>query len=730
MKFFQNFRLFGKIKKLRKLHIVLISIAVLVLIGSIGTMTYLLYSNYQNATLFKQAQRNFQRGDEASLDAAKAQLLQLIKNDDDNEAAYVMLGAIAEKRKIYPEQVYYCFMAYKLNPLSTENKDKYISSLCSARDFERLENFLSRQSDISDKQNQILVYAAGQNGRIQKYKNVSKAGSSLNKLTELLFRKKLTTAEKLKKLSVFKEDDPFLKQEILAAQARFYLEVRDVEKTEKALQAAYELNPYAFAPSLGRFYINFRSFGQGLEVFEKYLETYHDQAVALQTAEVYCLLKQTGKIEKLRKEYQSDSGNSAMLSCYYFDALTALAKNEQSSLKKFTMPLRKNINTPLAAFMFLCVDIEDGDLNAVRQSYNNLLSHRTYLDLQDRADGMILNLIKRFWNESEKKDQILSLAEIVYRRKPDVMVAKLILLSQKQKDSIDIILLQDALKRFQDDPGMIKIGIEYYLNNDLTAAGKLIAKYRELYPAKQSDMLRYEIISALRRKNYELASKLFRDNFSPEICPEYWTFASSSMREKDLEFLSRNKTYAPYCQALILLKKNNAKAACDLLERAEYNENQALLFFAAKTLAENGRNQAALKKYSLFPEKTPYKLSVLLNTAEIHAESGNLSYALQLAAAAYKMSPDRPEPQLCYADKLYKNGKVSVIPDIIKLSSDTPYRKEMRKLWIAGMQQRIKDCDHQRQRERARELCRQLLVVDPENQTSLECIKKLNKMPQ
>ena len=54
----------------------------------------------------------------------------------------------------------------------------------------------------------------------------------------------------------------------------------------------------------------------------------------------------------------------------------------------------------------------------------------------------------------------------------------------------------------------------------------------------------------------------------------------------------------------------------------------------------------------------------------------------------------------------------------------------MRKLWIAGMQQRIKDCDLHRQRERARELCRQLLVVDPENQTSLECIKKLNKMPQ
>ena len=39
------------------------------------------------------------------------QLLQVIENDDDNEAAYVMLAEIAGKQKNYPEQVYYYFMA-------------------------------------------------------------------------------------------------------------------------------------------------------------------------------------------------------------------------------------------------------------------------------------------------------------------------------------------------------------------------------------------------------------------------------------------------------------------------------------------------------------------------------------------------------------------------------------------------------------------------------------------
>jgi hypothetical protein len=39
-----------------------------------------------------------------------------------------------------------------------------------------------------------------------------------------------------------------------------------------------------------------------LEIFEKYLKKYHDQAIAVQTAEIYCLLKKTEKIAELRKD--------------------------------------------------------------------------------------------------------------------------------------------------------------------------------------------------------------------------------------------------------------------------------------------------------------------------------------------------------------------------------------------------------------------------------------------
>ena len=93
-------------KKLGKPRIILIAVSLLILVGCIGLTGYLLFSNYQNVSLFKQAQSNFQRGDDHSLQVAESQLLQLIRNDEDNEAAYIMLGAIAEKRKVYPEQVY------------------------------------------------------------------------------------------------------------------------------------------------------------------------------------------------------------------------------------------------------------------------------------------------------------------------------------------------------------------------------------------------------------------------------------------------------------------------------------------------------------------------------------------------------------------------------------------------------------------------------------------------
>ena len=243
-------------------------------------------------------------------------------------------------------------------------------------------------------------------------------------------------------------------------------------------------------------------------------------------------------------------------------------------------------------------------------------------------------------------------------------------------------------------------------------------------------MLQYEIVSALKMNDLEKASKLFRENFSDEICPGYWQFAASTLRETDLQFLSKNKVYAPFCQAQLLLKKGEKDAACELLAKADARGNWDLLFFAAKTLGENGKNEAALKKYSMFPQNSPYQTVVLLNMAELYAETGNLDRALILANRAYVLSPQMPETQLCYADKLHKKGKLSVIPDIIKLSSNSSLRRRMKPLWTAGMQQRIKECSIVSQQEKIRELCRQLLAADPDNNIAMEYLKKLDKMPQ
>ena len=719
---------------LKKKHLVLIAAAILIIAASIGVTAYLLFSNYQNVLLFKQSKANFQQGDPESLKVAELQLLQVIRNDKDNEAAYIMLGEIAERRKIYPEQVYYCYMAYRLNPMSTENKEKYIRSLGLARYFDRLENFLAQQ-ELTDELKPLLLYAAGRNGNISKYKfKLTKSGGSepVGKLASLLYlQKNLSIAEKIKSLDSIAAESLFLQQELLAAKAELLLSTQDLKSTESVLKKAYELNEFAFAPSLGRFYANFRNFGSAIPIFEKYLETYHDPAVAIQTAEIYCLLGKTDKIAELRKRYQSDAGNNGMLCCYYFDALAALVKNDMAALKELTPPLRKNINTPLAAYIFLCTDIQNGDVASVAASYIALLEHRTYLDLQKRADDLVLAYLKRSLNNAQGNElKLLTLAQKLYSRNPDVFTAKFILLLQKRNGTIDLVLLNDALKRFQDDYGIIKIAVEYYLANGLSECERWITHYKKKFPGKSGDILRYEIILALKQKKFDRASELFRKNFSPEIAREYWTFASSTEREEDLLFLSKDKLYAPFCQALIHLKKNEIKPACDLLENADAENNYALLFFAAKTLAENGRNQAALKKYALFPEKSPYMIAVLLNTAELHAESGNIEYSLNLSARAYALAPAMPETQFCYADKLHKKGDLRKIPDIVKLSLAGAYRRKLEPLWIAGMEQRIKDCSINNQREKLRELCRQLLVIAPDNNIALEYLKKLHQMPQ
>lgn len=720
-------------KNLKKSHLLLIILSVLFLLGCIGMTAFLLFSNYRNVRLFRQAGNNFLRGDAESLALAENQLLQVINIDDDNESAYIMLGKIARQRKVYPEQVYYCYMAHRLNPLSAENKADYIRSLCFARYFDRLENLLSQQSDLSPEENQLLLYAAGRNGNIEKYKQLtSKCGKQgIANLALLLFKYNHLSASQ--KLDILKSvpDDAFEKQEFLAAKTELYLEKGDIDLAEKALKDAYELNNYAFAPALGRFYANYKSFKDALAVFEKHLATYHDPAIALQTAEIYCLLGKPDKITELRNQYQSDSGNRAMLFCYYFDAMILFTENKLSGLQELLVPLRSSIRTPLAKFMFFCVDVQGNDLSAVRESYTALISGRSYLDLQSRADSMLLQFLKRQLTANRgREDLLLPLAEQLYSRKKDLFTAKLILFARRKSGSADSTLLKDALQRFPQDQGIIKFAIEYYLRRDAAECDKLVGYYKKKFPARSSDMLRYEIVLAADRRDHELVSRLFRKNFSPATVHEYWKFASSTGRKDDLIFISQNKLYAPFCQALLHIRSGRKDAACDLLEKADAQNNASLLFFAAKTLAENNRNKSALEKYALIPENSPYNLDILLNTSELYAESGNLQKAEELARKANQLAPDLPETQLCYADKLHRSGKLTAIPDVIKLRTHSPFRKRLEQLWTAGMQQKIKDCDLQSQRERARELCRRLLSVSSNNPTAVECLKKLNKMPQ
>ena len=718
---------------MKKVYLILISVSVLILLFCICMTGYLLFSNYQNVRLFKQAENNFQRGDAESLHLANAQLQQVIARDDDNEAAYIMLGAIAEKQKSYPEQVYYCFMAHRLNPLSKENKAQYLKSLCLARYFDRVENFLS-QRELADEWVPILLYAAGRNGSLQKYKQKLEKrgrGTRIGELALLLFEnKQLSNPEKLAALETLAaDDDAFLKQEILAAKVDLYLAGRDFDRAGKALEEASALNFYSFAPVLARFYANFQSFGKAVSVFEKYLAEYHDPFIAMQTAEIYCVLKQTDKIARLRTDFQADSGNVAMLCSYYFDALTALAENDMASLKELTAPLRKSINSPLADFMYLCADLQGKDLAAIRADYEALLARREYLDLQKRADRMVAQYVKQAFAGRARMEALLPLVTLLHSRRPDAFTAKFILLEQKKNSVVNVTLLKESLAKFGNDPGIVKIGIEYFMAQDPAECERLISFYKETFPRQAGDMLRYEINLAMQAKQFDKVSLLFRKNFSPAILPEYWAFASVTMREVDLQFLSRNEQYAPFCNALLLLKKGDNKTACDLLQTASAGDNPALLFFAAKTLAENNRIQPALGKYELLLE-SPYRLAVLLNTAELYAEIGDWNRALAAARQAYNAAPDLVETQLCYGDKLCRAGYLSTIPDVVKLSSSSPYRRKLEKLWVSGMQKRIQTCDPVMQQEKCRELCRQLLAIMPRNPIALEALKKLNKMPQ
>jgi hypothetical protein len=695
-------------------------------------MAFLLFFNYQNVRLFKQAESNFLQGDDNSLLLAETQLLEVVQKDSDNESAFIMLGEIARKRKIYPEQVYYCYMACRLNPLSRENKERYINSLCFARYFDRLESFLSQEAPLNDQHRMLLLYAAGRNGNFNKYKEqmpkVKNSGNTKSLISLLFEQKQLPPGKKLAAAGKLNFDkDPFWQQELFVAQTDLFLELGNINAAEKCMLEAYKLNEYAFAPALGRFYAGYRNFGKALEVFEKHLSVYHDQSVAMQCAEIYCLLNQVEKIEALQKEYQADPGSRAMVCDYYLECLIAFARKDFTALKDLTEPLRKSVSSPLASFIFFCVDIQQGELREVQASYNMLLKHKEHQSLQEQADKILLDYLKNAFAKGKELEKTAALAAKLYERRKDAFIAKLILLAQKRAGSVDVLMLKDAVRRFGNDRGVMKLAIEYYLSSEILEAEKLIAVYKQKFSSRANETLGYEIVLNMRKRDLDKVSELFRKNLSAEILPQYWNFVRSTKRKSDLLFLSSDKLYGPYARALLLMSSGKNKQAAAILENVEAKNDPELLFFAAKILAENGYHKAALEKYRQIPDSSSLKLTVLLNMAEIYAELGDIDESLKFAKRAYIQAPQMPETQLYYGDKLYKKGEISLISDIIKLSSRTPQRRQMESLWIIGMQQRIKECSMNTQKEKIRELCRQVLVIAPDNHIALEYLRQ---MPQ
>ena len=720
----------------KKVRIALICAALVILLASVVLSVCLLFSNYQNVQLLRQAESVFRQGDAESLKLAQTQLLSLTANDPDNEYAFVLLAEIAKRNKIYPEYIYYSLRAHKLNPLSEKNEKAYIESLLYARSFERLETFLALKGDLDGELNGFLLYAAGQNGNIAKYRGlldrrddnlIAELALLLYKHTHLDNKAKLSTLQNYLKL---RAKNDFHRQEIFAAMARIHLQANNLDQAEKCLLEAYQLNEFAFAPVLGRFYANYRSLGQALNVFEKYLATYHDPMLALQCAEIYCLLKKSGKIRDLLKHYQGDSGKDAMLLCYYFEVLAKFAANDVSSCRDYLGPLQNVVNTPLATFIYLCAELDHGTPAGVHKYYNAMLEHRNYLDLQQRSDRLMIDFVKKSFAEKTGDPILAELAKKVYWRAPDVTVGKYLLLVQRQNGSVDLLLLGDVMKRFPKDQGVIKIALEYYLAHDLVLAEKLIDSFMKNFPKQQGDMLKYRIILGVRQKKFDVVSRLFQQNYSDDLAGAYWDFAISQKRTGDLRFLCRNPQYKPFCLAAILLAEGKKKEALDILAKADAGKNLTLLFFAARTLAENDRHQEALHLYKQFPEKSPYRLDVLLNSAELYSALGNHAGAVSLAKAAYKMAPDHPAVQYCLADKLYKNGQLAEIAAVAKLSQNSPFRSQMQAFLIASLEFTLKNCDMKRDRDKILNTSERLLRLAPGHKVALEYFKKVQTMPR
>lgn len=740
----------------------------LVILLCLGGSVYYAFKDYGKYRRYMSASALLEAGD---YEEAKKLFVKVLKEDPNKEPAIEAMAQIYHHYGDWNNEAFFRQRIMRLNPLDQNAFHAFLESAFRARNFGSIYSLLNLKvldnPELPPDEGALYLISALNSGHTSAgkvfYETRKKSdpdyflGTERGRLAEFqLTSGTLNRDQARHEISTLDQiQDPQTRFEKIILLVRILskeTDSRSDEDVESLLIKATEINSFAGAPILAKYYFSRYRFDDTIRICDDYLKTRINAILPILYGESCVLSGQPEKLQQIADLIRPIRGRQAKIITAYLDALKAFSDGDDARLPLLLQVAGSTIETPLSSLMRFHVALKQDTPKEIQHRLFRIMRDRPFMDFPQRIRTAALQyLLEKSEKDLESSPELLNvcaeIAALIQTPDDDVsFLQRIILTDHFKRDVLTEEEIQSAMKTFPGDPVLLLIAAKYYLSNGKTnRAMDYITEYMNMddIPEKNkssADVLHMVTLDQLNRKAE--AEKEFRSLVENgdsedllflyfEFCIENGFTESLKSLEGWLEGLPANspkRPALPFVHAEILLAEGKDDEALGIFEKST-SDDPRFIFHAASRLAEANRNDIAFAKYLSIKDTYPDKALVYLNLSELSSDKGDMKNALDYARAAWQEDPSTMLVRYLYAKRLYEAGQYAESVSVLKFPQYKAYfPKKMLDLWSQAIHAQIKSDFSAGRYTPAMEATKFLLIYFPEDKSGLDYLDKLERI--
>jgi len=707
--------------------------------------------------------------DAGDYEGAREMFVKVLSEDPNRESALATMADIYHHYGDWGNEAFLRQRLMRLNPLKEEYLNVFLKSAFRARNFGTIYSHLNlrvmENPELPPEQGALFLVSALHTGHVSEGRNFYEArkkgdpayfsSTELGRFAEMLLGAANMNSEQAQAYFDSLDDiqDDQVRFETINT-LLYFVSKRTTpeaeEKMEELLLESAKLNDYAGAPMLANYYFSRYRFDDAIRVCDEYMKTKMNALIPVIYGESCFLGGKTELIPPLISRMGELRGRQAKMIAAYLQALCAFHDGDDALMRSSLMESGSMFETPVSTLMKFQMALQTDSPKEIRQTLASIMRNKPFLDFQERARTAALEylLVKdQKVSGAANPDALEHYAEIAALiETPDddlSFLRRIILLDRSNRRILKEDELQEALGTFPGDPVLLRIAAEFYLfGGQPDRALEYIAAYNALekdLPDKLCvTVLHLLALDRLGRKpeaENEFRSILEHGEADGTLLYLYFEYCVENGFQDALKSLanwidalpegSGAKSALPFVRAEILFEDGQKEQALDLFAKTA-SDNPNFVFHAASRLAEAGRNDVALSRFSSIKDTYPDKALLNINLSELYFEKGDAASALSCAHTAWLEDRNGLQARYIYGKRLFEAGQYGEAISVLKFPQyKASFPEEMLKLWANAVREQIKLDFKNARYTPVQENLKHLLIYFPEDEFAQDYSRRM-----